>query len=382
MKILFVSLGCDKNTVDSEVMLGILSREGYEFTDDEEQAEIAVVNSCCFINDAKEESIETIIDLGRRRTEGQLKALIVTGCLAQRYPDEIHKDLPEVDAVVGTAGISGIADVIMSVLDQKSTDCLCPLDKKPFHAKERVMTTGGLYEYLKIAEGCDRHCTYCIIPKIRGPFRSYPIEELVDEASKLVQNGVRELILVAQETTLYGTDLYGCKMLPELLRRLCRIEDLLWIRIMYCYPEEITDELIEVMSKEPKVLHYIDMPVQSGADPILKTMGRHVTRKEILELVQRLREAIPDICLRTTLITGFPSETAADHKDTLELIKQARFDRLGCFKYSPEEGTPAAGMPGQISDRTKSRRLNEIMSLQQEIAFSNNDAINGRVLEA
>lgn len=382
MKILFVSLGCDKNTVDSEVMLGILSREGYEFTDDEEQADIAVVNSCCFINDAKEESIETIIDLGRRRIDGQLKALIVTGCLAQRYPDEIHKELPEVDAVIGTAGISAIADIIKSVLDKNSTDNIIPLETKPFHSKERIMTTGGLYEYLKIAEGCDRHCTYCIIPKIRGPYRSFAIEELIEEAEDLVSKGVRELILVAQETTLYGTDLYGKKMLPELLRRLCRIEDLLWIRIMYCYPEEITDELIEVMKEEPKILHYLDMPVQSGSDAILKTMGRQVTRVQILELVRILRDAIPDICLRTTLITGFPSESPKDHKDTLELVREARFDRLGCFKYSPEEGTPAATMQGQISDRTKSKRLNEIMSLQQEIAFSNNDAINGRVLEA
>ncbi len=382
MKILFVSLGCDKNTVDSEVMLGILSREGYEFTDDEDEAEIAVVNSCCFINDAKEESIETIIDLGRRRLSGQLKALVVTGCLAQRYPDEIHKELPEVDAVIGTAGIGAIADVIRSVLDKKSIDNICPFDKKPLHSSDRIMTTGGLYEYLKIAEGCDRHCTYCIIPTIRGPYRSYPIEDLVKEAEDLVQNGVRELILVAQETTLYGTDLYGKKMLPELLRRLCRIEDLLWIRLMYCYPEEITDELIDVMREEPKVLHYLDMPVQSGSDAILKTMGRRVTRKEILDLVNRLRDSIPDICLRTTLITGFPSENSRDQEDTLNLVKEAKFDRLGCFKYSPEEGTPAAQMSGQISDRIKTRRLNEIMSLQQEIVFSRNNAFNGRIMDA
>ena len=382
MKILFVSLGCDKNTVDSEVMLGILSREGYEFTDDEDEAEIAVVNSCCFINDAKEESIETIIDLGRRRLSGQLKALVVTGCLAQRYPDEIHKELPEVDAVIGTAGIGAIADVIRSVLDKKSIDNICPFDKKPLHSSDRIMTTGGLYEYLKIAEGCDRHCTYCIIPTIRGPYRSYPIEDLVKEAEDLVQNGVRELILVAQETTLYGTDLYGKKMLPELLRRLCRIEDLLWIRLMYCYPEEITDELIDVMREEPKVLHYLDMPVQSGSDAILKTMGRRVTRKEILDLVNRLRDSIPDICLRTTLITGFPSENSRDQEDTLNLVKEAKFDRLGCFKYSPEEGTPAAQMSGQISDRIKTRRLNEIMSLQKEIVFSRNNAFNGRIMDA
>ena len=382
MKILFVSLGCDKNTVDSEVMLGILSREGYEFTDDEDEAEIAVVNSCCFINDAKEESIETIIDLGRRRLSGQLKALVVTGCLAQRYPDEIHKELPEVDAVIGTAGIGAIADVIRSVLDKKSIDNICPFDKKPLHSSDRIMTTGGLYEYLKIAEGCDRHCTYCIIPTIRGPYRSYPIEDFVKEAEDLVQNGVRELILVAQETTLYGTDLYGKKMLPELLRRLCRIEDLLWIRLMYCYPEEITDELIDVMREEPKVLHYLDMPVQSGSDAILKTMGRRVTRKEILDLVNRLRDSIPDICLRTTLITGFPSENSRDQEDTLNLVKEAKFDRLGCFKYSPEEGTPAAQMSGQISDRIKTRRLNEIMSLQQEIVFSRNNAFNGRIMDA
>ena len=382
MKILFVSLGCDKNTVDSEKMLAILEREGYSFTDDEEEAEIAIINSCCFINDAKEESIQTIIDLGKRRLSGQLKALIVTGCLAQRYPDEIHKDLPEVDALIGTAGIGSVAGVIRSVLNKESTDSICPFSDRPFNITDRIMTTGGLYEYLKIAEGCDRHCTYCIIPGIRGPYRSYPMEELIKEAADLVSRGTTELILVAQETTLYGTDLYGKKMLPELLRRLCDIDDLKWIRIMYCYPEEINDELIGVMRDEPKVLHYLDMPVQSGSDRILKTMGRRITRKEIFGIIDKLREAIPDICLRTTLITGFPGETAEDHADTIDLVRRARFDRLGCFKYSPEEGTPAALMPGQISERTKSKRLKDIMSLQQKIVFTANEARKGMLMDA
>ncbi|MCR4990514.1 MAG: 30S ribosomal protein S12 methylthiotransferase RimO [Lachnospiraceae bacterium] len=382
MKVLFVSLGCDKNTVDSEMMLGLLSAEGYTFTDDEEEADIAIVNSCCFISDAEEESINTIIELGKRRLSGQLKALIVTGCLSQRYKDEMHKELPEVDAIVGTNSQGDIVDVLSSVLENHSEDRLRPLDEAPFLSKRRVMTTGGHYEYLKIADGCNKKCTYCIIPKIRGPYRSYPIEELINEAVELARKGVKELILVAQETTLYGIDIYGKKMLPELLIKLCKIEGIEWIRLLYCYPEEITDELISVIKTEKKVLNYLDIPVQSGSDRILKLMGRKTTHDEILELIQKLRREIPDICLRTTLISGFPGETNKDHLESIRIVKEARFDRLGCFTYSPQEGTVAAGFDGQISERTKRNRLKKIMEAQQDVVFEHNDSMNGIELDA
>ncbi|MCR4787155.1 MAG: 30S ribosomal protein S12 methylthiotransferase RimO [Lachnospiraceae bacterium] len=382
MKVLFVSLGCDKNSVDSEMMLGILARSGYEFTNDEEEADIVIINSCCFIGDAKEESINTIIEYGKRRLDGQLKALIVTGCLAQRYPEEIRSELPEVDALVGTAAIGDIAEVLGSVIEGDPKDAFSPLDSKPFHQSERIITTSGFSEYLKIAEGCARNCTYCIIPKIRGPYRSVPMEELVKEAESLAERGVREINIVAQEITLYGIDLYGKKMLPELLRKLCLIEDLRWIRLLYCYPEEITDELIEVIRTEKKVLHYIDMPVQSGSDGILGLMGRKITRSEILDLVRKIRTAIPDICIRTTLITGFPSESKKDFEETADLVRKARFNRLGCFTYSPEEGTKAAEMKGQISERTKEKRRAEIMRIQQDIVFEYNESLKDSVTDA
>nr|WP_297768890.1 30S ribosomal protein S12 methylthiotransferase RimO [uncultured Butyrivibrio sp.] len=386
MKILFVSLGCDKNRVDTEVMLGMLSSRGYSFTDDEEEAEAAVVNTCCFINDAKEESINTILELSERRKSGQLKALIVTGCLAQRYQEEIQKEIPEVDEILGISSNDKIITALDETIERNKLfyhkNYFDDLNKKPVGGLKRVITTGGLYNYLKIAEGCDKHCSYCIIPKVRGSYRSVPMEQLIADAKNLAAAGVTELLLVAQETTLYGTDLYGEKKLPELLHKLCEIEGFRWIRILYCYPEEITEEIIQAIKSEPKVCHYLDIPIQSGSDRILKKMGRRTNNAEIRALVQHLREEIPDICLRTTLISGFPGETAEDHNETMALVRDLRFDRLGVFTYSQEEDTPAAAMPDQVSERVKNTRRNKLMRLQQEIAFDNAKAMVGKVVDA
>lgn len=380
MNILFVSLGCDKNLVDSEVMLGMLKERGYTFTDDQTQADAAVVNTCCFINDAKEESIQTILELAELKKTGQLKALIVAGCLAQRYQEEIQKEIEEVDAIIGTTALERVVETLDEVLDGKGENHLEALDKAPLGGKERVLTTGGYFSYLKIAEGCNKHCTYCIIPKVRGEYRSVPMELLLDEARQLAGKGIKELILVAQETTLYGMDLYGEKKLPELLDRLCEIEGLIWIRIMYCYPEEITQELIDVMKRQPKICHYLDIPIQSGSDRILKLMGRRTDTAQIEALVDHLREEIPDICIRTTFITGFPTETEEDFTETMEFINRMEFDRLGAFTYSPEEGTPASGMDGQVEEEIKLRRQQEMMELQQEIAFEAAENMKGREL--
>ena len=380
MNILFVSLGCDKNLVDSEVMLGMLKERGYTFTDDQTQADAAVVNTCCFINDAKEESIQTILELAELKKTGQLKALIVAGCLAQRYQAEIQKEIEEVDAIIGTTALERVVETLDEVLDGKGENHLEALDKAPLGGKERVLTTGGYFSYLKIAEGCNKHCTYCIIPKVRGEYRSVPMELLLDEARQLAGKGIKELILVAQETTLYGMDLYGEKKLPELLDRLCEIEGLIWIRIMYCYPEEITQELIDVMKRHPKICHYLDIPIQSGSDRILKLMGRRTDTAQIEALVDHLREEIPDICIRTTFITGFPTETEEDFTETMEFINRMEFDRLGAFTYSPEEGTPAAVMDDQVEEEIKLRRQQEMMELQQEIAFEAAENMKGREL--
>ncbi len=386
MKILFVSLGCDKNRVDTEVMLGMLSSRGYSFTDDEDEAQAAVVNTCCFINDAKEESINTILELAERRKSGQLKALIVTGCLGQRYQDEIQKEIPEVDEILGISSTDKIIDAIDETIKRDKLfshkNYFDDLNKKPVGGMKRVITTGGLYNYLKIAEGCDKHCSYCIIPKVRGSYRSVPMEELLVDARNLADAGVTELLLVAQETTLYGTDLYGEKKLPELLHKLCEIEGFRWIRILYCYPEEINEELIQTIKSEPKICHYLDIPIQSGADRILKKMGRRTNNAEIRALVEHLREEIPDICIRTTLISGFPGETAADHNETMNLVRDLRFDRLGVFTYSQEEDTPAAVMPDQVTERVKNTRRNKLMRLQQEIAFENAENMIGKVVDA
>lgn len=378
MKILFISLGCDKNLVDTEEMLGLLASRGFEMTDDEAEAEVVIINTCCFIHDAKEESIQNILEMAEYKKKGNLKALIVAGCLAQRYRQEILDEIPEVDVVLGTTAYDQILEVLATALAGHTEVRIADLKALPRVETKRQVTTGGHYAYLKIAEGCDKHCTYCIIPKIRGPFRSVPMERLLKEAGELAEQGVKELILVAQETTLYGKDIYGEKKLPALLRGLCKIKGLRWIRLLYCYPEEITDELIQVIKGEPKICHYLDIPIQHANDEILRRMGRRTTKQEIIHTVEKLRREIPDICLRTTLITGFPGETKAQHEELMEFVDEMEFDRLGVFTYSPEEDTSAAEMPDQISDGIKQERQADLMELQQEIAFANAEDMVGR----
>ncbi|MGN1191908.1 MAG: 30S ribosomal protein S12 methylthiotransferase RimO [Dorea sp.] len=378
MNILFISLGCDKNLVDSEVMLGLLDARGYQIVDDETQADVIVVNTCCFIHDAKEESIQTILDMARYKSEGKLKALIVTGCLAQRYQEEIQKEIPEVDAVLGTTSYDKIVDAVEEALAGNGHMELADIDALPLPETKRLVTTGGHFAYLKIAEGCDKHCTYCIIPKVRGNYRSVPMERLIKEAEDLAEQGVKELILVAQETTLYGKDLYGEKSLYKLLRNLCKIRGIRWIRILYCYPEEIDDNLIQVIKEEPKICHYLDLPIQHANDSILKRMGRRTSKEQLVGIITRLREEIPDITLRTTLITGFPGETEKQHEELMDFVDEMEFDRLGVFTYSPEEDTPAAEMPDQISEELKEDRQAEIMELQQEIVFAQAEDMIGK----
>lgn len=378
MKILFISLGCDKNLVDTEVMLGMLASRGYEMTNDEQEADIIVINTCCFIHDAKEESIQNILEMAEYKKNGSAKALIVTGCMAERYRQEILDEIPEVDEVLGTTAYDRILDAVDAALAGQHEVMTADLDALPLPETKRLVTTGGHFAYLKIAEGCDKHCTYCIIPKIRGNFRSVPMERLLKEAQDLAEQGVKELILVAQETTLYGKDLYGEKSLPKLLRELCKISGIRWIRILYCYPEEITDELIQVMKEEPKICHYLDLPIQHANDTILNRMGRRTSKQELIDIVQKLRKEIPDICLRTTLITGFPGETQEQHEEVMEFIDTLEFDRLGAFTYSPEEDTPAATFEDQIDEEVKEDRQADIMELQQEIAFDKAEDMIGR----
>ncbi|MBS6765443.1 MAG: 30S ribosomal protein S12 methylthiotransferase RimO [Clostridium sp.] len=378
MKILFISLGCDKNLVDTEVMLGLLASRGYQMTDDESEADIIVINTCCFIHDAKEESIQNILEMAEYKKDGSLKALVVTGCLAERYRQEILDEIPEVDAVLGTTSYDKILEAVDGALKGKHSVTMSDINGIPDVEAKRLVTTGGHFAYLKIAEGCDKHCTYCIIPKIRGNFRSVPMEKLITEAQYLADQGVKELILVAQETTLYGIDIYGEKSLHLLLKELCRIQGIRWIRILYCYPEEITDELIQVMKEEEKICHYLDLPIQHANDDILKRMGRRTSKQELTDMIQKLRREIPDICLRTTLITGFPGETAEQHEELMEFVDAMEFDRLGVFTYSPEEDTPAALMPDQIDEEVKAERQADLMELQQEIAFDNAESMIGR----
>ncbi len=380
MKILFVSLGCDKNLVDSERMLGMLAEKGFTFTDDENQADIVVVNTCCFIGDAKEESINTLLQMSQLKEEGRIQVLIAAGCLAQRYREEIQKEIPQVDAVIGTMAIADIADAVEKALGGKARNYYEDINARPVAGGKRVVTTGGHFAYLKIAEGCDKHCTYCIIPKVRGSYRSIPMESLLKEAEQLAEEGVKELILVAQETTLYGVDLYGKKTLPTLLERLAEIDGISWIRLLYCYPEEITDELVQVIATQPKVCHYLDIPIQHASDSILRRMGRKTSKKELEGQIKKLREKIPDICLRTTLISGFPGETQEDFEELYRFVNEMEFDRLGVFAYSQEEDTPAAVMPDQVEESVKEARRDELMELQQEIAFEKAEAMVGRIL--
>lgn len=369
--ILFVSLGCDKNLCDSEAMLGLLRDNGYQVVNEEDIADVIVINTCSFIHDAKEESINTILEMAQLKETGRLKALVVSGCLVQRYKDEIMKEIPEVDSIVGTTAIDEIVNAVNDAIKGNKSSFIKSENELPLPQSDRVISTGSVTSYLKIAEGCDKHCTYCIIPKLRGKYRSIPMERLVNEAKYLVKNGIRELILVAQETTVYGVDIYGKKMLPTLLKELCKIEELEWIRILYCYPEEIDDELIDVLANEDKICKYIDMPIQHGSDNILKRMGRRTTNKELRDLIAKLRDRIPDIVLRTTLITGFPGETPEDFETLLDFVYDISFDRLGVFTFSAQEDTPAFNMENQIPEEIKEERKDIVMQMQQDIAFDN-----------
>ena len=381
MNILFISLGCDKNLVDSEVMLGLLDKKGYKIVDEESEADVIVINTCCFINDAKEESVQTILEMAEYKKEGRLKALIVTGCLAQRYQQEILDEIPEVDAVLGTTSYDKITEAVEEALTGNGHVEVTDINALPLVDEKRLVTTGGHFAYLKIAEGCDKHCTYCIIPKLRGNYRSVPMERLIKEAEDLADQGVKELILVAQETTVYGQDIYGEKSLHKLLKELCKISGIRWIRILYCYPEEIDDNLIQAIKEEPKICHYLDLPIQHASDEILKRMGRRTSKKQLVEIIGKLRSEISDIALRTTLITGFPGESEANHEELMEFVDEMEFDRLGVFTYSPEEDTPAADMPEQIEESVKEDRQAEFMELQQDIAFDKaEDMVGSEVL--
>lgn len=386
MKLFFVSLGCDKNLVDSEFMLGMLQENetkiGIEITDDETTADIIIVNTCCFIQDAKEESINTILQMAEYKKSGKCKALIVTGCLAQRYQKEIRKEIPQVDAVLGTNAYDQILPAIQETLNGNYYENFPSLKGLPALTGKRSVSTGGHYAYLKIAEGCNKHCTYCIIPYVRGGYRSIPIENLLIQAKTLAESGVKELILVAQETTTYGIDLYGKKTLPRLLDELNRIDGLKWIRILYCYPEEIDQEFIDAVKRNDKVCHYIDMPIQHASDEVLRRMGRHTNKQELKQIIGKLRMEIPDICLRTTVICGFPGETKNDHEELMEFINEMEFDRLGAFTYSCEEGTPAAEFPDQVDEETKLLWQEEVMELEQEIIFDLTETMKGKEIRA
>ena len=382
MKLLCISLGCDKNLVDTEKMMGLFRQNGWEFTDDEADADAVLVNTCCFIGDAKEESVNTILEMAELKNQGNVKALIVTGCMAERYKQEILDEIPEVDAIIGTSSYDEIIEALNRVFGgQGPVSCFEELTRLPKTSAGRVVTTGGYYGFLKIAEGCDKRCTYCIIPSLRGPYRSYPMEELVEEAKMLADGGVKELIVVAQETTLYGVDLYGKKMLPELLRRLAAVSGIQWIRIQYCYPEEITDELIEVIKQEEKICHYLDIPIQHASDRILKRMNRRTNQAQLKEMIGKLRQEIPDIVLRTTLISGFPGETEEDHQILMEFVDEMEFERLGVFAYSAEEDTPAYSFENQVPQELKEERRDQLMELQQEIAFEHSEDMKGRILD-
>ena len=381
MKIFCVSLGCDKNLVDTEMMLGLLNKDGYTFTDDEHEADVVVVNTCCFIGDAKEESVNTILEMAELKKEGRCKALIVTGCMAQRYKQEILDEIPEVDGILGTSTYDEISNVLKKVLGGSRESCFHDLNALPNVEVPRVVTTGGYYAFLKIAEGCDKRCTYCIIPDLRGSYRSVPMERLIEEAKQLASQGVKELILVAQETTLYGIDLYKKKSLPKLLHELCKIPGIQWIRIQYCYPEEITQELIETIREEEKVCNYLDIPIQHASDRILKRMGRRTNQKQLREMIASLRSQIPDIALRTTLISGFPGETEEDQEEVMRFVDEMEFERLSVFAYSQEEDTPAAEFPDQVPQELKEERRDEIMELQQEISYEKSQSMIGKVLE-
>ena len=381
-KIAFVSLGCDKNSIDSEIMLALLTEHGYEITKNDEEADVIIINTCAFIQDAKEESINTIIEMGQYKEEGKCQAIVVTGCLAQRYSKEILEELPEADAVVGTGSYEEIVKVVNEVLQRPKTKktSILPLEQRPLGYMKRQIITPGYFEYLKIAEGCDNHCTYCIIPKLRGRYRSRLKEDILKEAQDLADQGVKELMIVAQDITKYGIDLYENYYLPELLKDLCKVDGIEWIRLLYCYPEDVSDALIKVMKEEPKILHYIDIPIQHCSDRMLRQMARKHSKELLTTLLKKLRREIPDIAIRTTLITGFPGETQEEFEEMMAFVKESRFDRLGVFQYSQEEDTPAAARDDQIDEEIKQERFDQLMLLQKSISEEISNEMIGRKL--
>lgn len=387
MNILMVSLGCDKNLCDSEAMLGLLAKHNYNITNDEQEADAIIVNTCSFIKDAMEESVNTVLEMAKLKQQN-LKYLIVTGCMAQRFKDEIFDEIPEIDACLGTSSFDKILDVIEElkardgIEDAEEISVYDDIDRlATITESNKVITSGTFMGYLKIAEGCDKFCTYCVIPHIRGHYRSVPMEQLLKEAEYMASQGIEELVLVAQETTCYGKDLYGEKRLHVLVHELAKIEEIKWIRLMYCYPEEIYDELIDCFKVEPKLLHYIDMPMQHSEDAILKRMGRRTDRASIEAVIGKLREAVPDIAIRTSLIAGFPGETQEEHEALMAFLDEQELDRVGVFTYSREDGTPAATFENQIDEETAEQWRNEIMELQQEISLDKNETFVGKIMQ-
>jgi ribosomal protein S12 methylthiotransferase len=387
MNILMVSLGCDKNLCDSEAMLGLLAKHNYNITNDEQEADAIIVNTCSFIKDAMEESVNTVLEMAKLKQQN-LKYLIVTGCMAQRFKDEIFDEIPEIDACLGTSSFDKILDVIEElkardgIEDAEEISVYDDIDRlATITESNKVIISGTFMGYLKIAEGCDKFCTYCVIPHIRGHYRSVPMEQLLKEAEYMASQGIEELVLVAQETTCYGKDLYGEKRLHVLVRELAKIDGIKWIRLMYCYPEEIYDELIDCFKEEPKLLHYIDMPMQHSEDAILKRMGRRTDRASIEAVIGKLREAAPDIAIRTSLIAGFPGETQEEHEALMAFLDEQELDRVGVFTYSREDGTPAATFENQIDEETAEQWRNEIMELQQEISLDKNETFVGKIMQ-
>ncbi len=379
MNIGIVSLGCAKNLVDTEVMLGILGGEGHQIVSDPADADVIIVNTCAFIDSAKEESIQTVLEMAEYK-KNRCRLLIMCGCLAERYHDDIMAELPEVDAVVGTGDYPKIAEVIRRVMDGEQVVLYGHMnDRLP--DENRMLSTPGYMAYSKIADGCDNHCTYCVIPSLRGSYRSRPMEEVLREAEEFAANGVRELVLIAQDTSRYGIDLYGEYRLPELLKKLCAIEKLHWVRVLYLYPEMISDELIEVFAQEEKLVKYMDIPIQHAHSKVLKQMGRHLTHEDLVTLIGKLRKNVPGIALRTTVIAGFPGETEEEFETLLSFVKEMRFDRLGAFPYSQEEGTPAARLPGQLSEEVKQERAEKILEAQKTISLSLQEEKIGSIIE-
>ncbi|MCR4925596.1 MAG: 30S ribosomal protein S12 methylthiotransferase RimO [Clostridiales bacterium] len=379
-KIGMISLGCPKNQVDAEIMLASLAQENFVLVDDVYSADIVIVNTCGFIEDAKKEAIENILEMTELKKDGEISAVIVTGCLAQRYKDEILKEIPEVDAVVGLGANSDIAKICRDALEGKKANIIPDISQLCMSG-ERLLTTPEYWAYLKISDGCSNCCSYCAIPSIRGKFRSRKIEEILEEAKQLADSGVKELVVIAQDTTRYGEDLYGELKLPELLDKLCEIDGIHWIRLLYCYPDRLTDELMDTIAKQPKILNYIDLPLQHADGEVLKRMNRSGNRKTLTELINKLRSKIPDVVIRTTFITGFPGETEENFEQLDEFVQEMKFDRLGCFAYSAEEGTPAASFENQIDDEVKIHRGELIMQKQYDIFVEKNNERIGKTYE-